>query len=610
MATKLQRSNFSIEPYLPERLGVLRAVAAATFDSALGLRRLADFYYGFPADMAPLDLARAVIAGLGVALRIDPGDLASVPTEGPCIVVANHPHGMLDGLIVMQLLGQIRPDFKVMANHFLARFQQLRPLFFQVDPFGGRAAIRHNITTARAATNWLRDGKMLMVFPGGEVSSLNHKDWRVSDPPWDEGVARFAEKTGAPVVPMFIGGRNSNLFQLSGLLNPHLRTALLVREMMNKRGTTIDIRIGRQTAPSTLRSLGSRDQITRYLRTKIYLLRERAPQNIALGRVEKKARPMEKIALSGNPQDFEDELAALPRNQLLLQSGASTVYYAAADQIPQILQEIGRLRELSFRAVGEGTGRSSDLDLYDSYYTHLFVWDRNAKQIVGGYRLGNTDKILDTFGLKGLYVHSLFKLSPQLTSDLRAALELGRSFVRPEYQRSYSALMLLWKGIGRYLMRHPQYRILFGPVSITNDYHPVSQEILVQFLRHRNATDRRTSHVTPRRPFRIKTELTSALVDLDNVDLNIISDLLSTVESDEKGVPVLLRQYLKFGGQILGFNIDPNFNNSIDCLLWADLTRTELPLLKKYMGRDGAAEFCRRHAPAHEEPEVESRLAS
>jgi putative hemolysin len=237
------------------------------------------------------------------------------------------------------------------------------------------------------------------------------------------------------------------------------------------------------------------------------------------------------------------------------------------------------------------------------------VWDRVGKQIVGAYRIGHTDRILDAFGPKGLYVHSLFKFSPELTGDLRVALELGRSFVRTEYQRSYSALMLLWKGIARYLTRHPQYRILFGPVSISNDYHPISQEILVQFLRGRNSEVRRASQVKPRRPFRVKSELTADLVDLDSIDLNIISDLLSTVESDEKGVPVLLRQYLKMGGQILGFNIDPNFNNAIDCMLWADLTRTEPAFIRKYMGNEGAAEFFRLHGSGKGEPKVESRLA-
>lgn len=610
MATRDQIANFSVAPFLPKGLGFLRTASAAMLDTALGLRRLAEFYYGFRSDLPPVEMARACIAGLGVTVNIDPDELSSIPKTGPCIVVANHPHGMLDGLIVMQLLGAVRPDFRVMANHFLARFVQLRPVFFQVNPFGGKGAIRDNIATARAATNWLLDGKMLMLFPGGEVSSLNRADWRVSDPNWDEGIARFAEKTGAPVVPMHIGGRNSNLFQVSGLLHPNLRTVLLVREIFNKSATSINVRVGREVSAKTMRSLENRKQITRYLKTKTYLLKEKTRQKIALGATTKNLLPSKPVAPAGDTTEFIREIESLPRDQLLLSSGACDVYYAVSDQIPQVLQEIGRLRELSFRAVGEGTGNASDLDLYDSYYTHLFVWDRNTEMIVGGYRMGHTDKILDTYGLKGLYVHSLFKLSPELTADLRCSLELGRSFVRVEYQRSYSSLMLLWKGICWYLKRNRQYRILFGPLSISNDYHPISQKLLVQFLRNRNSEIRRTSHITPRRPFRAKSNLIDDLIDLDSIDLNIISDLLSTVESDDKGVPVLLRQYLKLGGHILGFNIDPNFNNAIDCLLWVDLMNTDLPLLIKYMGKDEAIEYRKIHGRSIKLTETDSRLAS
>ena len=608
MASKLQRRNFSSSPYLPQRFGILTRPVASTLDTVLGLRKLADFYYGFPENTPPVEFAGDVLRGLGVEACVAPEELDLVPTQGPCIVVANHPHGMLDGLIVMHLLGGVRDDFRVMANHFLARFTQLRPLFFQINPFGGKDAVRQNVATARAATKWLRDGKLLMLFPGGEVSSLNRGDWRITDPQWDEGVARFAEKTGAPVIPMFIGGRNSALFQMGGLVHPSLRTAQLAREMMNKRGTRIDVRIGREVAPGIMTALDGRRQVTRYLQTKTYLLGNKGKQRIALGRVGAASRPNEKISESGGRPALAQEISALPKENKLLESGINTVYYATADQIPKTLQEIGRLRELSFREVGEGTGKSSDLDLFDSYYKHLFVWDRENSQIVGGYRLGHTDRILDAFGPKGLYVHTLFKLAPELTNDLRQALEVGRSFIRPEYQRSYSSLMLLWKGIARYVSRHPEYRVLFGPVSISNDYQPISQSLLVQFLRHTNAEVRRASQVKPRRPFRMKTDFANHLVDLDSVDLNIISDLLSTVESDDKGVPVLLRQYLKLGGQILGFNIDPNFNNAIDCLLWVDLMRTDASLLNKYMGATGANEFRRIHE--HASVELDSRLAS
>lgn len=590
-----QRSIFTVRPYLAERFSWLRRPLAWLADRILGFASLTARYHAIAPAADAAEFTDLALAELGVSTVVNADDLALIPREGACIVVANHPHGGLDGLIMMQLLLRVRPDVKFLANHFLSLFGELETLFFQVNPFGGNKAVRYNIGAARAAVSWLQSGGMLVVFPGGEVSSLDMQKRRVMDPAWDNGVARLVEQSHAPVLPVFIGGRNSNLFQLCGLIHPRLRTALLVREMLNARDRRIPIRIGRDVAPSILAELAGRHEVTRYLRTKTYLLAAKDKQQIALNSMSEEASHVEAIVTPVDSDLMAAEVARLPANQWLISSGAHHVYYAKADQIPWLLQEIGRLRELSFRAVGEGTGKKADLDLYDVYYLHLFVWDADARQIVGGYRIGHADRILDTFGPKGLYIHSLFKLSAKLTQDLRYALEVGRSFVSPVYQKNYSSLMLLWKGIAMYAGRDPRYRILFGPVSISNDYHPVSKEILVQFLKHHNQERRRASHVKPRRPFRITGKVVNDLVDLDQIDLHIMSDLLGAVEQDDKGVPVLLRQYLKLGGQILGFNIDPQFANSIDCLLWVDLMNMEYPLLQKYMGKETAAEFHAYH---------------
>lgn len=594
-----QDDRFSVTPYLPSTLGVLKSPLASLADRALGLKNMARFYHGFDPHMPCYDFANAVLDGLGTIHTISDADLARIPAEGPCIVVSNHPHGMIDGLFVMHVLQQVRKDFRVMANHFLAQYHQLRPLFVEVNPFGGREAIKQNIASARFATQFINEGHMLMMFPGGEVSSLNRETRKVMDPEWDTGVARFIEKTGAPVVPMFIHGRNSALFQGAGLIDPRLRTALLVREMMNKRDHNISATVGETIDAKMLCGLANREKISSYLRSKTYLVGEKAKQKIYLGRSGSESRSEETIVEPIDPQAMAIEINRLPPGNCLLRSGNFEVLFADSDQIPHTVQEIGRLRELSFREVGEGTGKKSDLDLYDTYYMHLFIWDTDTNCIAGGYRLGHADKILDSYGPKGLYLNSLFKLDEELQQDMRCALEVGRSFVTPQYQKHYSSLMLLWKGIAHYVARHPQYRILFGPVSISNDYHPISQELLVRYLSRTNEEKRRASQVTPRQPYRAKKKLTDNLVDLDATDLNIIADLLNTVEQDDKGIPVILRQYLKLGGQILGFNIDPEFNNSVDCLLWVDLMRTELPLLRKYMSNEGADRFREYHSASH-----------
>lgn len=594
------RHRFTVAPHLR---GPWRHCAPLV-DRLLALDGLNALYESIPPHLDPHAFARATLDGAGVEARIDATSLAHIPADGPCIVVANHPHGGLDGVAMIELLMRRRPDLRVMANHLLKSFAELAEVFIAVDPFGGSQAARFNLRAVREALGWLRQGGLLLIFPGGEVSSLDLRQRRIVDPPWDAGVGWLVEKSGAPVVPAHINGRNSTLFQLAGLLHPAARTALLVREMLNHRGTVIEARCAPPIEADTLALLGSREAIGPYLQVTSELVGARRAYRkpLRLGAVSRRPQRVEAIAPPIEPATLAGEVAALPAMQRLVTAGDLEVWYATADQLPWTLQEIGRLRELAFRQVGEGTGKRVDLDLFDSYYLHLFVWDRVRHRIIGGYRLGEVDRILDRYGAKGLYVASLFHLAPELEVDLRAALEVGRSFVAPEHQRNYSSLMLLWKGIGSYVARHPRHRVLFGPVSISNDYHPVSQQLMVRFLQRHSMETERASLVRARHPF--QTAAASARrADLDVGDMRIIASLLATVEDEDVGVPVLLRQYLKLNGRLLGFNVDADFNNAIDCLLWVDLTRTEPQLLRKYMGADGATTFLAHHAddvaPAH-----------
>ena len=589
------RDVFSVAPYLPAWRPTLRRWTARTLDHALGLAELTRRYHQIAPASTPQMFADLALTELGVDARFDPDDLAQIPTQGGCLVVANHPHGGLDGLLLMHILLQVRPDVRFIANHFLAKFAELRPLFLNVNPFGGNSAINYNRGATRAALRWLKDGGVLVVFPGGEVSSFDWRERRIIDPKWDLGVARLAINTGVPVVPALISGRNSLWFQVGGLIHPRIRTAYLAREMLRPHDRTVKVRFGAPITHEVLRELPNHQQVLRYLRAKTYLLAERTTQSLVVGRAGSPRRPEEELSVAIPQVQLKAEIAALPTAQRILMSGNFEVWYAQSTQIPWLLQEIGRLREISFRQVGEGTGKRSDIDVFDSYYTHLFVWDKSAEKIVGGYRLGHADEILKTMGPKGLYVHSLFKLDAQLHEVLQRAIEVGRSFVVPEYQRSYSALLLLWRGVATYMALRPRYHVLFGPVSISNDYHPISQQILVRYLQHHKFERARASLVKPRHPFRPKIHEAAGLVDLDSGDLKLVTDLLGSVEQSDRGVPVLLRQYLKLGGQILGFNIDQHFGNSIDCLLWVDMRRTELPLLRKYMGSELAAQFYATH---------------
>ena len=286
------------------------------------------------------------------------------------------------------------------------------------------------------------------------------------------------------------------------------------------------------------------------------------------------------------------EIECLPAEQRLVASGNFTVQYARAAQIPWCLQEIGRLRELTFRAAGEGTNKASDVDLFDAYYLHLFLWDSQAEMIVGAYRMGLADEILARYGKRGLYTQSLFKYGPRLLETLNPAIELGRSFVRGEYQRSYSPLVLLWRGIGRFVLRSPQYAVLFGPVSISNSYAPVSRRLMVEYLRTNNSETELARHVKPRHPFRAQRSTAWDEVEFASLkDIEQLSRVIARIEHDNKGVPILLKQYLKLGGRLLGFNADDQFSDALDGLIMVDLRASEPRVLARYMGEEGAVAF-------------------
>jgi len=302
------------------------------------------------------------------------------------------------------------------------------------------------------------------------------------------------------------------------------------------------------------------------------------------------------------------EVEALPEEQHLVASGNFSVQYARAAQIPWCLQEIGRLRELSFRAAGEGMGRASDIDLYDAYYLHLFVWDAQTEMIVGAYRMGLADEILERYGRQGLYTQSLFKYGSRLLEILNPAMELGRSFVRTEYQRSFASLMLLWRGIARFVLRSPQYAVLFGPVSISNNYAALSRQLMVEFLSANNVAPGLARHVKPRRPFRRGRPSVWDETDFASVkDIGDLSRLVSRVESDNKGIPILLKQYLKLGGRLLGFSTDEQFSDAVDGLVVVDLRASDPRALARYMGEEGVVAFLAYHGTEPESMRRESR---
>ncbi len=574
---------------------VVKAPLLNIVERLLGLDWLARGYEKLEETDTPDQFAAQTLQYMNVVPRVVDGDLANVPKSGPVVVVANHPFGGIEGVIMTLLLRQVRPDVRIMANGLLKRIPEMSETFIGVNPYGHARATRENLKPLREAMRWLNDGGLLVVFPAGDVSRFRPANFTIRDEKWDASISRMIRKSGAQVVPMHIGGRNSILFHALGLIHPLLRSLMLPRELANKRDRAIEFRVGESISNKRVTSNGNDDEIAKYLRLRSYMLnRINESKRETPIAVEKDA--MMPIAEAIEPQLMADEVVALPSQQQLAESGSLKVYFARAPQIPYLLQELGRLREVTFREVGEGTGKATDIDLYDSYYLHLFIWNEESREVVGAYRLGLADEIVTKYGKKGFYSHSLFRYSKRLLKAINPAIELGRSFVRPEYQRSFAPLMLLWKGIGQFVANHPHYAVLFGPVSISNDYCSVSQQLLIDFLRANNYDSELSRHIRPRKPYRGKLRAVWRQAELAGIgSIDDVSELVAIQESGEKGVPILIKQYLKLGGRLLGFNVDRDFNDCIDGLIMVDLRQTDERVLQKYMGRDGATAFTALH---------------
>ncbi|MFZ5493628.1 MAG: lysophospholipid acyltransferase family protein [Pseudomonadota bacterium] len=583
---------------LPRPTGVAGLIASpllATAERLSGLRRLDSLYRRARAQVGDSDFLDTALATLGVQVSIDPQRLAQVPEHGPLVIVANHPFGGVEGMALAQALRRRRPDLRILANHLLGRIPELDPLMIHVDPFGGASAAQRNRLPLRQALAWLNEGAALLIFPAGAVSHWQLTQRAVTDPPWQPAAAWLARRSQATVLPVFVGGRNSALFQLAGLVSAQLRTALLVRELLQSRRRPLCVELGRPIAAEALSKLGDDAECTAWLRLKVYALarRQAGPR-----RRPAKASRAQAIAAAAPAAQLAAEVAALPPEARLLDQRDFSVYLTTAAQIPRVLNEIGRLRELTFRAAGEGTGKAIDIDRYDPHYLHLWLWDHGRQRVAGAYRLAPIDRVLAAHGPRGLYIASLFRFRRGALASLGAALELGRSFVAADYQRDFQPLLLLWQGIGHYLVANPQYTRLLGPVSVARSYCDASRSLMAQFLGRDDADSAFAGVVRGNFRPRPVGALPAATGERLLRDMDAVASLVSAIEDDGKSLPVLLRHYLKLNGEVLAWNVDRDFGDVLDALLLVDLRNTDPRLLRRYMGAEGAAAFLTRHVPA------------
>ncbi len=551
-----------------------------------------------------------LLAEMRVDLRVDAADTARIPATGPVVVVANHPFGVLDGAVLAVLLTRVRPDVKVMTNYLLSDVPELARhcIFvnpFQIDPFqNDRAVNAHGIDmnrrAMREALGWLRQDGMLGIFPAGEVSQWQFPQAEVADPVWNDTAARLIRRTRAAALPVYFCGRNSVGFHLFGMIHPRLRTAFLLQEFLHQKGRTVEVRVGSEIHGDSVAGIADDREAIEYLRWRTYLLarRSRPEKSWPVAVRSKISEKVQQPVAPAEPAELlAAELSKLGPDRCLAESGDLAVYLTKANETPRMVQELGRLREVTFRLAGEGTGKRRDLDRFDRYYWQVLLWHKAKQELVGAYRAGNTTEIVAERGVGGLYTSTCFRYDARLFEKIGPALELGRSFVRPEYQRQYAPLLLLWKGIARLLATDAETPVLFGAVSISNDYSKASREMIYRFFEARIEEDELSGMIEPRRQFR-PTRLRPwdcramclALRDLDE-----LSQPITDVETDGKGLPILLRQYAKIGGKLLGFNVDRKFSNVLDGLVVVDLRKTAPAILERYMGREAAVRFRARH---------------
>lgn len=558
---------------------------------ATGLNQLDKFYAQRPVNADTKTFLRFTLDILGIDYRITHGSLDSVPKQGATVIVANHPLGCVEGVILAELLLMVRGDIQILANQYLKTVPELDKLFIGVDVFEGKDAVKSNMKALRAANKHLASGGLLLVFPAGEVSQLvDAKQQRLQDKDWSRSVSSLIRKAKATTVPVFISGQNSKRFYMAGKIHPLLRTLMLGRELLNKHAQTINLSFGQAIKFKELNTL-SDDQVVNYLRLNTYLL-NRETQSVKPSSSSEQLSP---IAAGLPVGELLEELNNLPQESKLLTSGEFDVYCTESQNIPSLLHEIGRLRELNFRQVGEGTGLAIDIDHFDHDYLHLFVWDRESQCLVGAYRLGLVDQLIEKRGVAGLYSRTLFNYDQRFIDQMGKSIEMGRSVIAQQYQKSMSALLLLWKGIATFVHQNPDYTHLFGPVSISNDYSDTARQLLAQSMTLHHYDNNCAEYVTPSNPLpdHQRDWNTSMLTALG--DLQLLSRVIARID-EGKGVPVLLRQYLSLNGKLVCFNVDPAFNNALDGLIMVDLRDVQEKTLARYMGREQTHEYLTYHA--------------
>lgn len=522
-----------------------------------------------------------------------------IPKKGPLIIVSNHPYGGPEAIALAKEITKERKDLKILANFILGRIPEMREFLLLVDPFENNSSIKKNILPVRIAKKHLESNGALLIFPAGEVSSFKLKERSVVDTEWKQTAAYLARTCKADVLPVYISGHNGLRFSAAGFVHPLLRTIMLPRCLIHKRSKNFEIRFGKTITRKSIKDFKESDKkLIEYFRTRVYALRYmQGRKNEIKKTLEIQNSNLEEIIKPICKKELTKEIISIPNDRILLERNSQKVFYTTYNDSPKLMQEIGRLREIAFREVAEGSGKSCDLDKFDQHYDHVVCWSEEKKEIIGAYRLGRMDQIYSKYGLDGLYSKTLFNFEPYFLNLLGHTIELGRSFINPPYQKTAFGLSLLWKGVIAYVSKYKKYHSLVGPVSISSIYSERSLALMIRYIEEYRYDRLRAKHINGMNPIKNKLlkniHVNSTVKKIQN--FQDLSDIIEDIDDVQGGAPALLKEYIKLNGEFLAFNVDPDFQNSIDSLIRVDVRKINFPTLKFLFGKEALEQYMHYH---------------
>lgn len=550
-----------------------------------------------------VDFIDSILEGFEIDFEIPEKDLKRIPKSGAFITISNHPLGGIDGMILMKLLINQRPDYKVIANFLLHRLDPLKPYIMPVNPFEDHKEAKSSLGGIKEAISHLKEGHALGMFPAGEVSTF--KDQKVIvDKAWEPAAMKLIQKAKVPVVPIYFHAKNSTFFYRLSSMSDILRTAKLPSEMLTQKKRKIKVRIGNPISVEDQLEHSNTEAFTAFLRRKTYMLANVFEKKNLFDKIPKT------LKFQKNPKKIAGETAEIlmetevencrKMDKRLLSSKNYEVFLAKKEVIPHIVAELGRLREITFRAIGEGTNNATDLDKFDDYYYHLFLWDNDAKKVAGAYRMGMGNEIYASHGIDGFYLQELFKFEPELHKMMSQSIEMGRAFIVKEYQQKPMPLFLLWKGIVHCTLRFPEHKYLIGGVSISNKFSNFSKSLMIEFMKSHYYDPYVAQYIKPKKEFKVKLKDADKdiVFDASKADLNKFDKIIDEIEPENMRLPVLIKKYIKQNAKVVAFNVDPLFNNAVDGLMYiriADLPESTVKPVMEEFQKELEAKFNLKH---------------